>query len=100
MRELFVYYRVRPADAPAALAAVRQLHAQLRHAYPGLRARLLHRPDDDKDLQTWMETYQTDPTRDGMAADLQADIEARAHALLAPLLQGPRHTEVFIACAS
>ena len=99
MRELFVYYRVRPADAVEALAAVRRLHAQLRSDRPGLCARLLRRTDDDHELQTWMETYATDPPHDGISAEWQADIEASAR-VLAPFIQGTRHTEVFIACAS
>jgi len=99
MRELFIYYRVRPADAVAALAAVQRLHAQLRSNHAGLCARLLRRPDDDHELQTWMETYATDPPHDGISAELQAEIETGAGAL-APFIQGTRHTEVFIACAS
>jgi len=99
MRELFVYYRVRPGDAAAVLAATRQLQARLRDRYPELRTRLLRRPDTDHELQTWMETYATEPPHAGVSAEMQADIEAEAHAL-APPIHGERHTEVFIACAS
>jgi hypothetical protein len=35
----------------------------------------------------------------GVTAELQSVIEAQA-AVLGPLLDGPRHTEVFIACVS
>ena len=99
MRELFIYYRVRASDAAAALRAVQRLQADLRARHPQLRTRLLQRPETDQDLQTWMETYATETSVGGIDAALQADIEASAAALLA-LIQGARHTEVFIACAS
>ena len=99
MRELFIYYRVRAGDAPAALRVVQSLQADLRARHPQLRTRLLQRPETDQDLQTWMETYATEPTAGGIDADLQADIEASSGAMLT-LIQGLRHTEVFIACAS
>lgn len=95
MRELFVYYRVRSNKAAAARAAVLRLHAQLRCDHPQLSARLLRRPDEENGLQTWMEIYMAEL---GITDDIQARIEAGAHALL-PLLAGPRHTEVFIPCA-
>ena len=100
MRELFVYYRVRSIDARAAQDAVLALHAELVERCPGLRARLLRRPEETDGQQTWMETYSTDPMRvpAGITEAMQADIEARAHGL-SPFVQGTRHTEVFIACA-
>ena len=55
MRELFVYYRVRSAQASAALAAVQALQAALRDEVPGLAARVLRRPAEADGLQTWME---------------------------------------------
>ena len=101
MRELFIYYRVRSANAARARTAVAALHADLRDAHPSLLARLLCRPEPIDDEQTWMESYATDPQREpaGIGAELQTEIESRARALLAPLT-GPRHTEVFIACVS
>ena len=95
MDELFIYYRVRSADALAAQAAVAQFQAQLRTDYPRLIARLLRRPIEDNGLQTWMETYASD---DGIGDAMRIDIETRALAL-SPVLDGPRHTEVFIPCA-
>lgn len=100
MRELFIYYRVRIADAPVALAAVQQLQTELRARHQGLQARLLQRPEPDHDLLTWMETYAIEPTARGITVEMQTDIEAHAKALLLPLIQGERHTEVFVACAS
>jgi Domain of unknown function (DUF4936) len=101
MRELFVYYRLRSIDAAAALTAVHSLQAQLRKRHPQLIARLLRRPEEVDGCQTWMETYSTDPMQDpaGISAELQSDIEAQARVLL-PMLDGPRHAELFIACAS
>ncbi len=102
MRELFIYYRLHSIDAAAAQALVIEFQAQLRLQYPPLIPRLLRRPADGADgRQTWMETYSTDPMREpaGVTAALQAAIEAKA-AVLGPWLDGPRHTEVFIACVS
>ena len=96
MRELFVYYRVRFDDAPALVEAVRRLHEALREVQPGLRARLLRRPEPHDGHDTWMEAYACDT---GITADLEAAIAARAGDLLT-MIAGPRHTEAFIACAS
>ena len=107
MRELFVYYRVPSIDALAAQALVHGFHERLLSLHPHLNARLLCRSDEADEAdetgawQTWMETYSTDPMREpaGITAEIQSDIEAHARVLL-PLIDGPRHTEVFIACAS
>jgi len=99
MRELFVYYRVSSSDAAAVQAAVHEMQAQLRAESPALVTRLLRRPGDNDGLQTWMETYSAPLTSDGVTPTLQARIEAQA-LVLAPLIAGPRHTEVFVACAS
>jgi Domain of unknown function (DUF4936) len=101
MRELFIYYRVRSANAVPALTAVRHFQAHLQTLHPQLTPRLLRRPDEVDGAQTWMEIYSTDPMRDpaGITAEVQAAIETLALPL-APLLDGPRRTEVFIACAS
>ena len=101
MRELFIYYRVRSAEALAARAAVL---ASLRHLCgqnPGLSARLLRRTEETDGHQTWMETYATDPLQDpaGITPALQADIESSAQPM-SHCVEGSRHTEVFIACAS
>jgi hypothetical protein len=101
VREVFVYYRVRGVDAAAARAAVLAAQQHLRDRHPSLRARLLRRPEETDGLQTWMETYSTDPMQDpaGITAALQADIESSAQPM-AHCIEGSRHTEVFIACAS
>ena len=117
MRELFVYYRVRSAQAGAAHRAALAFQGELRSRHPALMARLLRRDentvqgiDSDSDIanatataseQTWMETYAIDARTDaaGVSQALQAEIEAGGRAL-APFIHGTRHTEVFIACAS
>lgn len=101
MRELFIYYRVRGVDAAAAGVAVLAAQQHLRDRHPSLRARLLRRPEQTDGLQTWMETYSTDLMQDpaGITAALQADIESSAQRM-SHCVEGSRHTEVFIACAS
>lgn len=101
MRELFVYYRVRLADSAAVEATIRAVQDRLRARHPGLIARLLHRPEAEDGLQTWMEIYAADPAQApmGVATHWQVSIETEAAALL-PLLAGPRRTEVFIAGVS
>ena len=101
MRELFIYYRVSPSDAVAVHAGVRRLQSQLCERFPQLVARSLCGCEADGGWQTWMETYATDPVREpvGVNAELQTEIETQASVLL-PMLDGLRHTEVFIACAS
>ena len=93
--ELYIYYRVRAPQASAAQAAVLQMQSALRAAYPALVARWLRQPDEDQGLQTWMETYAIDA---GITDAMRAHIEAQA-LVLRPFIDGPRHTEVFVACA-
>ncbi|MDE2627609.1 MAG: DUF4936 family protein [Burkholderiales bacterium] len=101
MRELFVYYRVNPLDAVAVRAGVDRLQAELRARFPHLVARLLCGGEADGEWQTWMETYATDPALDhgGIDTALQSEIETQARVLL-PMLDGLRHSESFVACAS
>jgi hypothetical protein len=94
MRELFVYYRVRDADAAAAREAVAAMHAELRRSWPGLRARLMTRQGVDGGKQTWMETYSLADGARGIDAGVESVIEARA-ANLARFIDGSRHVEAF-----
>lgn len=97
--ELFVYYRVAPADAQHAAAAVHTMQAGLRASWPGLQARLLRRPEPTPQGElTFMEVYARPGWPAGVDAPLRAEIEAAATAL-APWLAGARHTEVFQPCA-
>ena len=101
MRELYVYYRVREADAVAAEADARRLQSVLRAKNPGLLTRLLRRPVASDGLSTWMEVYATDAAAEpaGVSAALQAEIEREAARQLTRI-DGARHVEVFVACAS
>lgn len=96
MRELFVYYRVREADAAAAREAVGAMQNELRSAHPELRARLLTRQGAGAGAQTWMETYSLGTGSQGVDAAFEALIETRA-ASLAGFIDGSRHVEAFSA---
>jgi Domain of unknown function (DUF4936) len=101
MPELFIYYQLDVADAPAAQAAVAVFQAGLSARYPWLRARLLRRPNATDGQETWMETYAADPALNstGITPTVAAEIELAA-AVLAPWVRGTRHIEIFLACAS
>lgn len=101
MRELFIYYRSPMERAGELAAAALAMQAALRERHPGLATRLLRRPEAMDGLHTWMETYATDPTRapQGVDTTLEGAI-ADAALVLAPLITGRRHVEVFDSCAS
>src|SRR5258706_14207333 len=107
MRELFIYYRIQPARAAAALAAVQAVQRSLCDRHPRLAARLLRRSDEPgdnpndtpNDQQTWMETYSF-PDAAGVSFALQAEIEAQTADALMPFVLGARHIEIFVPCAS
>ena len=100
MRELFIYYRIAGQHAPAARSAVLDFQARLRAKWPGLSTQLYQRNDDSMDLQTWMETYALrGPDGTGIDAALEREIAAEAQCLTS-FINGPRHTEVFVPCAS
>ena len=94
MRELFVYYRIRDADAAAARRAALAMQDELRRTHPGLAARLLTRAGGSDGLQTWMETYTLAGDAAGVDAGLEAEIERQATSWAA-LVAGPRHVEAF-----
>lgn len=84
--DLYIYYQVREADAPALAARVRAMQASLGLAEG--RAQLKRRPGAADGCQTWMEVY------GAVAPGFAAVIEAAALPL-APLTAGKRHVEVF-----
>jgi hypothetical protein len=94
--ELYVYYRASPERTEALAAAVQAMQQALCAAHPGLVARLLCRAELREGLHTWMEAYALPPGRSAVA--LAAAIE-QAAVVLAPLLDGPRRSEHFVACA-
>ena len=99
-RELYVYYRVPVHQADALRVAVTEMQEHLRRDFRGLQARLLRRIDPTETGDTWMETYAVSPATNagGVSDALRATIEQRA-AAWRHLCDGPRHTEVFDACA-
>ncbi len=100
MRELFIYYRSPEIHASALQARAQEFQARLCLDHPGLRARLLRRPEVKDGRITWMETYAIVPmTPVALDDTLQAQIERHARAALAGLIEGDRHLEVFVPCA-
>jgi hypothetical protein len=98
MRELFIYYRVRPGTESTALNIVQTMQRNLRQAFPHVQARLLRRPESAGTMQTWMEIYamKAESCRgSGIDAALEQAIDAEATAL-APCIDGGRHVEVFV----
>ncbi len=74
--ELYVYYKIAPAQVAAALAVFED--------WPAVK--LLKRADQADSLQTWMEIHR------GPEAEAS---ERSLAALLAPFITGPRHVERF-----
>ncbi len=98
-RELYVYFKAPARQADAVQAAVMEMQSRLRSEVPGLQARLLRRDKAADAVDTWMETYALpDGGAAGVTDTLGATIEQRAIAWSA-LRDGPRHIEVFDACA-
>jgi hypothetical protein len=92
--DLYVYYRVRAGDAASLLPRVRALQAQLAAAHgvaPQLKRRPCNADGGPDSLQTWMEVY---PAATAGFADTLA--QAADASDLALLIEGPRHTEVFM----
>ncbi len=89
MFDLYVYYKVREADAAQLEPLVRRMQAALAAAHT-VAVQLKRRPDTRDGLQTWMEVYPA--VSSGFDAALEA---AAGDAGLAPLIDGPRRAEVF-----
>ena len=99
MRELFVYYKVRPGMAELARSAVVAMQRELCIEHDRLEARLLRRSDEMPQDETWMETYASRLDGNGPWAPviddaLEARIAEAATALL-PFIVGERHVERF-----
>lgn len=93
MQELYVYYKVEPERIDAARAAFAQLCAALSEQLPGLQSRLLGRPAEPGEVQTWMEVHVRAANGRQLPNDWPARVEALAHARHT----GPRHVELFTA---
>jgi hypothetical protein len=93
-RELYVYYRVAPAQWRAAADAVSTWQRELGRARPGLIARVLRRPDVRDDAVTLMETYAFEAGAGAIDDALQSAFERGAPALRRWLI-GERRIEPF-----
>lgn len=88
--DLYIYYRVQPAHAAALQPMLAAMQQQLSRTY-GVAAALKRRPEEKDGRQTWMEVYQDVP------ADFDAVLaEAVARSGALALIDGPRHTEIFV----
>ena len=94
MRELFIYFRAQAQDDAMVKAAVIQMQIELRQAWPGLSARLLHQPQVHDGLRTWMEVYAMAGAA-GVPLAVQSAIESAAQCAVPPMV-GQRHVEVFV----
>ena len=88
--DLYIYYKVKDADAVSlqAAAAVMQVTLAQRH---GVAGQLKRRPETREGMQTWMEVYPSTP--EGFAAVLDSAVH---EAGLLAWIAGLRHTEVFM----
>jgi tartrate dehydratase beta subunit/fumarate hydratase class I family protein len=88
--DLYIYYKVKDADAVSLQAAVAAMQSTLAQRH-GVAGKLKRRPETKDGVQTWMEVYESTP--DGFAALLDSAVhEAGVLAWIA----GLRHTEVFL----
>jgi hypothetical protein len=90
MVDLYVYYKVRSADAAALAPRVRALQADVA-AHLGVAGQLKRRPEARDGLQTWMEVY---PVTDTAFPAALAQLVAAAG--LDNAFAGGRHAEAFV----
>jgi hypothetical protein len=92
--DLYIYYRVHAENAAALRQAVVAMQQALAREH-GVDATLKRRPEEKDGRQTWMEVYLAVP--DGFDAILA---QAAERAGLSALIDGARHTEVFVDISS
>jgi hypothetical protein len=90
MTDLYIYYRVREEHSAQLAPRVRVMQAALATAH-GVAGSVKRRPEANNGVQTWMEIYPA--TAAGFEAALALAVDDAA---LAELIEGPRHTEVFM----
>ncbi len=95
MTSLFIYWKVAPPAAAAALAAAREWQAALRAAWPGLRTGLYQRADRAARAESDITVMETYAAPDGVGDAVQAAIDAAGTAGLQALGAPRRHVEVF-----
>jgi len=87
--DLYIYYKVKDADAAALQAAVASMQSTLAQRH-GVAGQLKRRPEARDGVQTWMEVYPSTPA--GFAALLDGAVH---EAGVLEWTAGLRHTEVF-----
>jgi hypothetical protein len=92
--DVYVYYRTPRATSGLLQARVQAMQAGLKTTC-GVQAQLKRRPESTQADQTWMEVYLDVPADFGATLD-----SAVATADLLPLIEGTRHIEYFLDCAS
>ncbi len=97
-RQLFIYWRVTPADLPAALQALRDWQGALMAQQPALQCRLYQRGGVSTAEATVMESYALALPGAGIDDALRLHIEQAGQCVLQRWLRGARHVEVFDAC--
>jgi hypothetical protein len=88
--DLYIYYKVKDADAASLQAAIVPMQATLAQRH-GVAGQLKRRQDGKDGVQTWMEVYPSAP--EGFTAALDAAVH---QAGLFAWTSGLRHTEVFL----
>ncbi|GGC15612.1 DUF4936 family protein [Pseudoduganella buxea] len=87
--DLYIYYKVRDADAPVLRERILALQQSLAGEH-GVAGQLKRRPGSKDGLQTWMEVYPRTGEAFGEAVE-----RAFAGTGITALLASPRHIEVF-----
>lgn len=90
MFDLYVYYKVPEGNAGAMDRRLRIMQAEL-CAMTGVDGQIKRRRDNPDGLQTWMEVYTG--AGEGFEAALCAAVRK---ADIPQLIDGPRHTEIFV----
>ena len=88
--DLYIYYRVRNENAAVLYGRATAMQQRLATEY-GIAGMLKRRPEEKDGCQTWMEIYPAAPAGFEAAVD-----QAVTRDGLAPLIDGPRHTEHFV----
>lgn len=92
-RQLFFYWRLAPADVPAARFALCELGTRLKSDHPALHTRWFVRVDGAH--ATLMECYGVDGDAAGIDAALQRALQQQGDQAVGRWLVGSRHLEVF-----
>lgn len=89
--DLYIYYRVRVADAEAFQAKIAAMQDNFARQY-GIATALKRRPVEQDGMHTWMEVYL------GVAEDFAVKLEQAVAAdhQLSSFIDGKRHTEYFL----